>query len=332
MAQRLLRFPHIGGELKMRRLMMIALLVMAVVTPVAADYPDRTIHLLVPYPPGGPNDTIARMIGSKLADSLGQQVVIENRAGAAGNLAMELTARAAPDGHTAVVPSVSYVTNPALFKKINYKLEDVTPVSLIAKGPTLLVASPSLGVKSVAELIALAKQKPGKIDYGSGGIGSTSHLSGELLRFMGGIEIQHIPYKGTNDLISDLLAGRVPLYFMSPLVARQYILEGKLVALGMTSAKRVQGWLDTPTMAETLPGFVVETWHPLVVPTATPEAVIDKLSKHVADAVRSKEVTDRLLTLGFEPVGSTPGEARTYIAAETQRWLDIIKKANVQVD
>jgi len=317
----------------MRKFLLSALLFISAVTHAAADYPDRTIRLLVPYPPGGPNDTIARMIGSKLADSLKQQVVVENRAGAAGNLAMEMTARAAPDGYTAVVPSVSYVTNPTLFKKINYNLDDVRPIAVLAKGPTLLVASPSLGVKSVAELIALAKQKPGTLDYGSGGIGSTSHLSGEMLRHMGGIDIQHIPYKGTNDLISDLLAGRVPLYFMSPLVARQHIKDGKLIALGMTSAKRVPGWEDVPTMAETLPGFVVETWHPLVVPAATPQPVVDKLSKAAGDAIRSKDVTDKLLSLGFEPVGSNPDEAKSYIVAETQRWLEIIKKANVkQID
>lgn len=313
----------------MRKLLLTALLVMTAMTHAAADYPDRAIRLLVPYPPGGPNDTIARMIGTKLAESFSQQVVIENRAGAAGNLAMEMTARAAPDGHTAVVPSVSYVTNPTLFKKINYDLNDVRPISLLAKGPTVLVASPSLGVKTVAELIALAKQKPGTLDYGSGGIGSTSHLSGEMLRHMGGIDIQHIPYKGTNDLISDLLSGRVPLYFMSPLVARQHILDGKLIALGMTSAKRVPGWLEVPTMAETLPGFVVETWHPLVVPSATPQPIVDKLSKAAGDAIRSKEVTGKLLTLGFEPVGSGPDEAAAYIKTETQRWLEIIKNANV---
>jgi tripartite-type tricarboxylate transporter receptor subunit TctC len=314
----------------MRKFLLSALLFISAVTHAAAEYPDRTIRLLVPYPPGGPNDTIARMIGSKLADSFKQQVVIENKPGAAGNIAMELTARAAPDGYTAVVPSVSYVTNPTLFKKINYNLNDVRPISLLAKGPTLLVASPSLGVKSVAELIALAKQKPGTIDYGSGGIGSTSHLSGEMLRHLGGIDIQHIPYKGTNDLISDLLAGRVPLYFMSPLVARQHVKDGKLIALGMTSAKRVAGWTDVPTMAETLPGFVVETWHPLVVPATTPQPVVDKLSKAAGDAIRSKEVSDKLLSLGFEPVGSKPDEAAAYIKAETQRWLEIIQKANVK--
>jgi tripartite-type tricarboxylate transporter receptor subunit TctC len=316
----------------MRQLILSALLILTAFASAAAEYPDRAIHLLVPYPPGGPNDTISRMLSNKLGEATGQQVVVENRPGAAGNLAMELTARAAPDGYTAVVPSVSYVTNPSLFKKINYKLEDVTPISLLAKGPTVLVASPSLGVKTVAELIALAKQKPGTIDYASGGIGSTSHLSGEMLRFMAGIDIQHIPYKGTNDLVSDLLSGRVPLYFMSPLIAQQHIKDGKLVALGMTSAQRVPGWTEIPTMAETLPGFVVETWHPLVVPTATPQPIVDKLSKLAAEAIRSKEVSDKLISLGFEPVGSSPADAKAYIATETQRWLDIIKKANVQID
>ena len=316
----------------MRKCVFVAMLAAMLATPAAADYPDRTIRLLVPYPPGGPNDTIARLISSKIAASLGTQVVVENRAGAAGNLAMEMTARAAPDGYTAVVPSVSYVTNPSLFKKISYNLEDVRPITVIAKGPTVLVASPSLGVRSVAELIALAKKKPGTIDYGSGGIGSTSHLSGEMLKHLAGIDIQHIPYKGTNDLMSDLLSGRVPLYFMSPLIARQQVSEGKVVALGITSPKRVQGWLDTPTMSETLTGFAVETWHPLVVQAATPQAIVDKLSKHVIDAVKSKEVSDRLQSLGFEAVGSSPKEAESYIAAETQRWLAIIKAAKVTVE
>ena len=316
----------------MQRLCLAVILLATFVAPAAAEYPERVIRLLVPYSPGGPNDTIARMIANRIEVSLGQQVIVENRAGASGNVAMELTARAAPDGYTAVVPSASYVTNPSLFSKIGYKLDELTAVSLVAKGPTVLVASPSLGVKTVAELVALAKKQPAKLDYGSSGVGSTSHLSGEMLKQMAGINMQHIPYKGTNDRISDLLGGRVPLNFMSPLIARPLVSEGKLVALGITSPKRVQGWLDTPTMEETLPGFSVEVWHPVVVPKATPQAVIDKLSKHIADAVKSKELTDILRSLGFEPVGSSPREADEYIAAETVRWLDVIKRANVQVE
>ena len=316
----------------MQKFLLLALSLVAFAPSAAADYPDRPIRLMVPYPPGGPNDTIARMLSTKLTESFGQKVVVENRAGGGGNLAMTLTARAEPDGYSAVIPSVSYVTNPALYAKISYKLEDLTAVSLVARGPIVLVASPALGVKSVAELIALAKKNPGTIDYGSGGIGSTSHLSGELLQQLAGIKLQHIPYKGTNDLITDLMSGRVPLYFMSPLIARQYVTNGKLIALGVTSPKPVQGWEDTPTMDQSLPGFVVETWHPVVVPSATPKDVIKKLSEHVAAAVKSEDVTKRLLSLGYQPVGSNPEEAKAFIEAETERWIKIIKTANVRVE
>jgi len=310
----------------MHKLFVLALSLVAFAAPAAADYPERPIRLIVPYPPGGPNDTIARMLSEKLSQSLKGTVFVENRAGGAGNLAMTLTARAEPDGYTAVIPSVSYVTNPTLFSKISYKLEDLKAISLLAKGPIVLMASPSLGVKTVPELIALAKKKPGQIDFGSGGVGSTSHLSGELLRQLAGIDIQHVPYSGTGDLISDLMAGRVPLYFMSPLVARQYMKGGKLVALATTAPKRVEGWLDTPTMAETLPDFVVETWHPMVVPAKTPQAVIDTLSKHASQAIKSKDVTSRLISLGYSPVGSSPKEAEAYIAGETARWVRSSRK------
>src|SRR5215210_1010592 len=276
----------------------------------AADYPQRNVHLVVPYPPGGPNDVIARLLGQKLGEIWNQQVVIENRPGGSGNIAVESVARAQPDGHTMVLPAMAYAVNPALFGKVGYKFDDFAAVSIVTKGPVVLVVTPSLGVNSVQELIALAKQKPGALNYGSGGSGSSLHLAAEVFKQQAGVDIQHIPYKGTNDLIADLLSGRVPISFISPLVGKQLVNEGKLRALGMSSAKRSASWPDTPAIAEAgVPGYEVEAWYAIVVPKATPKDVVEKLSRSIADAVKSPEVAEKLATLGNEAVGSTPGDA-----------------------
>ncbi|MGN6459930.1 MAG: tripartite tricarboxylate transporter substrate-binding protein, partial [Pseudolabrys sp.] len=197
----------LGGTL------MIAAAFAATLPAAHADYPDRPIHLLVPYPAGGPNDVIARLLGAKLSESLKQQVVIENRPGGSGNIAAVTTARAAPDGYTIVLPAIAYAVNPTLFGNAGYTFDQFVPVSIVTKGPLVLVVHPSLGVKNVKELIETAKREPGKIDYGSGGTGSSLHLAGEMFKKEAGVNIMHIPYKGTNDLISDLLTGRVPVSF-----------------------------------------------------------------------------------------------------------------------
>jgi len=300
---------------------------------VAADYPQRNVHLIVPYPAGGPNDVIARLLGQKLGEIWGQQVVIENRPGGSGNIAVEAVARAQPDGHTMVLPAMAYAVNPALFSKVGYKFDDFAAVSIVTKGPVVLVVTPSLGVNSVQELIALAKQKPGALNYGSGGNGSSLHLAAEVFKQQAGVDIQHIPYKGTNDLIADLLSGRVPISFISPLVAKQLVNEGKLRALGMSSAKRSSSWPDTPAIAEAgVPGYEVEAWYAIVVPKATPKDVVDKLSRAIAEAVKSPEVAEKLATLGNEAVGSTPGDADRYIRAEAERWEKVLRAANIKAE
>jgi tripartite-type tricarboxylate transporter receptor subunit TctC len=299
----------------------------------AADYPQRNVHLIVPYPAGGPNDVIARLLGQKLGEIWGHQVVIENRPGGSGNIAVEAVARAQPDGHTMALPAMAYAVNPALFNKVGYKFDDFAAVSIVTKGPVVLVVSPSLGVNSVQELIALAKQKPGALDYGSGGNGSSLHLAAEVFKQQAGVDIQHIPYKGTNDLIADLLSGRVPISFISPLVGRQLVNEGKLRALGVSSAKRLASWPETPAIAEAgVPGYEVEAWYAIVVPKATPKDVVEKLSRSIADAVKSPEVAQKLATLGNEAVGSTPAEADTYIRAEAERWEKVLRAANVKAE
>jgi tripartite-type tricarboxylate transporter receptor subunit TctC len=299
----------------------------------AQEFPQRNVHLVVPYPAGGPNDVIARLLGQKLGEIWRQQVVIENRPGGSGNIAVEMVGRAPPDGYTMVLPAMAYAVNPSLFSKVGYKFDDFAAVSIVTKGPVVLVVSPSLGVNSVQELIALAKQKPRALNYGSGGNGSSLHLAAEVFKQQAGVDIQHIPYKGTNDLIADLLTGRVPISFLSPLIAKQLVNDGKLRALGLSSAKRSPSWPDTPTVAEAgVPGYEVEAWYAIVVPKATPKDVLEKLSRSVSDAVKSPEVKEKLATLGNEPVGSTTAEAEAYINAEAARWEKVLRAANIRAE
>lgn len=298
-----------------------------------AEYPERIVHLLVPYPAGGPNDVIARLLSQKLGAAWGQQVVVENRAGGAGNIAVEATARAAPDGYTIVLPAMAYAVNPALFKRVPYAFGDLAPVSIVTKGPVILVVHPSLGVNSVAELIAAARAKPGQIDYGSGGNGTSLHLAAEVFKQEARVDLQHVPYKGTNDLISDLLSGRVPVSFISPLIAKQLVAEGKLKALAITSPQRSPSWPDTPTVAEAgVPGYSLEAWYAVLAPKGTPGEVVAKLSRSIADAVNAPGVREKLAALGNEAVGSSPQEAERFIADEARRWEKVLRAANIQVE
>ncbi len=297
------------------------------------NFPERPIHLLVPYPPGGPNDVIARLVANQLEQKFKQQIVVENRAGGSGNIAVVATARAEADGYTIVLPAMAYAVNPSLFSKIGYTFDQFVPVLIVTKGPLVLVVHPSLGVKSVKELIDLAKKEPGKINYGSGGNGSSLHLAGEMFKQQAKVDIQHIPYKGTNDLITDLLTGRVPVAFMSPLIAKEHVAQGKLIALGITAGKRSPSWPDTPTVAEAgVPGYAVEAWYAILTPKGTPKPVVDKLSAAVAEAVKSPEVAGKLATLGNEPVGTTSAEAQSYIDAEAKRWGEVLGAAGIKLD
>jgi tripartite-type tricarboxylate transporter receptor subunit TctC len=257
--------------------------------------------------------------------------VVENRPGGSGNTAVVAAARAAPDGYTLVLPAMTYAVNPSLFQDVGYTFDQLAPISIVTEGPLVLVVHPSLGVKTLQELIALAKAKPGVINYGSGGVGSSPHLAAELFEQTAKIQMQHIPYKGTNDLIADLLTGRVPVVFLSPLVAKQHVADGEVIALAITSPKRSPGWPDTPTMAEAgLPDYAMEAWYTVLAPKGTPPDVVDLLSHAIAEAVKSPDVSGKLQSLGNEPVGSTPAEAQSFIAAESKRWHEIIGAAGIQ--
>src|ERR1700733_15385514 len=226
---------------------------------------------------------------------------------------------------------MTYAVNPLLFANAGYSVDQLTPVSIVTEGPMVLVVHPSLGAKTVQELINLAKANPGKLNYGSGGVGSSPHLAAELFKQAAKINLQHIPYKGTNDLIADLLTGRVPIVFLSPLIAKQHVMAGELLALGITSAERSPTWRDTPTIAEGgVPGYAMEAWYAVLAPKDTPRDVVEKLSGAIAEAVKSPDVSDKLASLGNVPRGTTAAEAQAYIDAESKRWHAIIRAAGIQ--
>lgn len=299
----------------------------------AQQYPDRPVRLIVPYPAGGPNDVLARMLGTKLNEAWGEQVVIDNRAGAGGNLALQLAARAQPDGYTIVLPAMAYAVNPSLYTKVPYTFDQFTPVSIVAKGPLVLVVHPVLGIASVQELLKIARAKPGQINYASGGTGSSPHLAGELFKVAAGIDLTHVPYKGTNDVIPDLLSGRVPVFFASPLVAREHVNAGRLRAIGVTSLKRATGWQDVPSIAEAgVKNYEMEAWYAVLALAQTPQSIIKSLHAHIAQALRARDVQERLASLGMEAVGNTPEAAAGYIAAEATKWARVAKAANIRAD
>jgi tripartite-type tricarboxylate transporter receptor subunit TctC len=300
----------------------------------AADvFPNRPVRLIVPYPAGGPNDVLARMVGGKLGEAWSQQVVIDNRPGAGGNLAVELAARAAADGYTMILPAMAYAVNPSLYTKVPYTFDQFVPVAIVATGPLVLVVTPSAGINSVKDLIAIAKAKPGQLQYASGGNGSSLHLAGELFKYTAGVDMLHVPYKGTNDFIPDLLSGRVPISFSSPLIMASHVKAGRLKALGVTSARRSPGWKDVPTIAEAgLKGYEMDAWYAILVPAGTPPATLAQLNKQIAQGLHAADVQEKLSSLGMEAVASSPSDAAKYIAAEAAKWNKVARAANIRAD
>jgi tripartite-type tricarboxylate transporter receptor subunit TctC len=296
-------------------------------------YPSRPISLIVPYPPGGPNDVIARTIGPEMAQVLGRPVVIENRPGAGGNTATGAVARAPADGYTVLLPGIPYAVNPAIFDKVPYAFSDFRPVSVVARGALVLVTHPSLGMKTVGELIAAARAQPGRIPYASGGTGTSPHLAGELFKRLAGVDLLHVPYKGTADFMADLLAGRTPVAFASPLAIRGHVESGKLTALGVTSDGPLRGMDLLPPIAKAgVPGFEVYGWYALMVPAATRPAVVERLAQASATAVRSQAVQDKLYSLGLDIVRTSPAEADAYIRAEIDRWARLAREAKIRAE
>ncbi|MBY0438948.1 MAG: tripartite tricarboxylate transporter substrate binding protein [Burkholderiales bacterium] len=307
---------------------------LAIATPAAAQaWPAKPMRWIAPYPPGGSSDLVARAVGTRLAEQLGQPVLIDNRPGVGGSLGTELAARAAPDGYTMLLANIAPLAiNPHIYPKLGYDvMRDFEAVSLLATGPTLLVVGPSLPVKNLQELIALAKAKPGAIKYGTGGSGTPAHLTTELLRLMTGIELLHVPYKGTGQSVTDLLGGQIDFVFASPPVAAAHVKSGKLRALAASSAKRTPLAPDIPTVAESgVPGFDMVTWWGAVVPAKTPAAIIDRLNAMLRKSLEFADTQERFAALGIDVQSSTPAAFRSFMAAELARYAKLSKQVGLK--
>ena len=293
----------------------------------AQPYPTKPVRMVVAQSPGGNADFIARVFAQRLGERLGQQFVVDNRPGAGGTIAAELVARGSPDGYTLLLAPTAYGINPALYAKLPYDPQrDLAPVSLLASSSAVVVVSPQMQVRTVAELIALAKSQPGKIHYGSSGVAAANHLAGELFRSMAGIEIVHVPYKAATAALVDLTSGRIQLMFASPPSVMGLLRSGKLRAIATAGTKRAAQLPDVPTVTESgLPGFQNTIWQALLAPARTSKAVIDRLHGEIADIVKQPELRERLQADGSEPIGSTPAELAAHIGAEIARWTKVVK-------
>ena len=301
----------------------------------AQEYPSRPVRFIVPFPPGGGNDTMARTIGNKLAVALSQQFVVDNRAGAGGVIGAEMAARAAPDGYTLFLGGVaSHGIVPNLQPKLGYDpVKDFAPISLIASAPLILVVHPTVPAKNVNELVQLAKSKPGQLNFASNGTGGSSHLAAELFMMMTGIRMVHVPYKGLSPALTDLLSGQVQLMFSSAVAMLPQVRSGRLRALAMTSAKRSAAMPDVPTVAESgVPGYGTASWYGILAPARTPQVIIERLNREIVKVVQLPDVRERLLSEGADPVGSSSGEFAAHIGRELARWSQVIKLAKIKAD
>ena len=303
-------------------------------TVVAQDYPERPLRLIVPYAPGGGTDLTSRLLAQRLTDGLRRQVIVDNRAGGAGNIGAEIAARSAPDGYTLLMASISFSVNVSMFSRLGYDpVKDFDPVSLVATVPLIVVVHPSVPAKSIQELIALAKARPGKLNYASGGTGTANHIAGELFKYMTGTDIVHVPYKGGGPALADVIAGQVQLLFNTMTSTVAFVGSGKLRALAVTGTQRSPGVPELPTVAEAgVPGFDVGAWFGVVTPTGTPRAVVNKLNAEIVRITRLAAAREQFAAQGAEPVGSTPEEFRRHIAGEIAKWAKVAKAAKLHAD
>lgn len=301
----------------------------------AQTWPTKPIRLIVPYPPGGTTDLLGRGIGQKLSASLGQQVVVENRPGAGGSIGAGLVAKSNSDGYTLLLGTIAtHAINPNLYPDNPYDpLTDFAPVVLVATMPNLLVVNPSVPAKSVRELIALARSKPGELAFASAGSGTTQHLSGEIFKKMAGIDMLHIPYKGNAPAVTDLVGGQVQVMFDNIPISLQQVRAGKLRALAVTGPKRSGVLPDVPTIAEAaLPGYSVTSWFALFAPAGTPAAIVTRLNKETNKALADKVLRQQLVNQGIEPSSGTPGQLAAHIRAELTRWKKIVAESGARVE
>jgi len=305
-------------------------------TPASAnDWPTKSVRWVVPFPPGGAMDAIARALGEQARKALGQPFVIENKPGAGGNIGADLVAKAPADGYTIMITSIGMATNKPLYGKLSYDpIKDFAPVSLLAVVPNVLVTnSTQPNVKDVADVMAAAQKEPGKLTYASAGNGTSIHLAGEMFTALSKIDLLHVPYKGSGPAVNDLLGGQVNYMFDSITSARPHIESGKLRALAVTTAKRSTALPEVPTMAEAgVPGYEVSPWFAVFAPAGTPPSIVTKLNKALLDAMKQPDVVARLASIGADPIGSSPEELATHLQRESDRWGKLIAERGIKLD
>lgn len=294
------------------------------------NYPSKPIRLIVPFAPGGGTDIVARAIAQKLTEALGQSVVVDNRAGAAGTIGTETTVRASPDGYTLIMVSASYSTNAALFKLPYDPLNDITPIALIGESAFMVALHPSVPAKSIKELIALAKAKPNSLNYASTGTGGITHLATELFNMMAGTTMTHVPYKGTGAALTDLLGGQVQLIFGSMPSMVPQNKTGKLRGIAVTTLKRNAAVPDMPTVAETVPGYEAGLWYACWGPKGLPKEIVTRWNTEIARAINSPDMKERMAGEGLEPAGGPPDQLRDVLKRDVPKWVKVVKEANVK--
>lgn len=318
----------------MKRFLIVMLAALLPALAMAQDYPAKPIRIIVPFPPGGPADLLARSIGQKLSDAWGQPVIAENKVGAAGNLGVDFAAKSPADGYTlVVVPTGNIAVNPTLYPKLPYKPSDLAPITMLATVENVLVVNPSVPANSMKELVALAKAKPGSLTFASPGAGSQAHLAAELIKLTAGVDMVHVAYKGTGPALNDLLGGQVSMMYSQMSSALPHIRAGKLRAIGVASLKRSPVLPEVPTIAEQgFPKFEAVSWYALMAPAGVPKEIVAKLSAECSRILKLAEIKERFAGLGAEAVGGTPEELAATIQSESARWGDVVRKQHITVE
>ena len=321
----------------MKKILSTLACALALAMPAAAlaqAFPNKPVKIIVTYPPGGGADLMARLVAPKMAEALGQPVIVENKPGASGQIGAGEVARAAPDGYTLMLDAANFAVNPGLYPKLPYDpAKAFTPIGVLALYPNMLVVTPSFPPKSVKELVDLAKSKPGTVAFASSGNGSAQHLAGELFKQKAGVDMQHIPYKGGGPAMNDVMGGQVPVFFANVASGLGHVKGGKLRVLALTGGKRISALPDTPTMAEAgVAGYEVYEWNAIFAPGGTPAPVVAKLADALAKAMASPDVKERVAGLGGEISGYGPKEAEKFIREQTELWAKVVKAGNIKVD
>ena len=321
--------------MKLKNAFLTSVMALLFAGPILAQFfPAKPVRVVVPYPPGGPTDIVARVLFQQVAEATGQQFLIDNRAGAGGNIGAELVAKSPPDGYTVLIGTTAHAINMSLFKNLGYDVQkDLMPVSLLTQGPLVLIAHPQFPASTVKEVIELAKTKPGGLNFASSGNGQSTHLSAELFNTMAGIKMAHVPYKGSAPALTDVMSGQVDVMFDTTLSAMPFVKAGKLKALGLTSAVRSPAAPDVPTIAESgLPGYEVFAWNGVLVPTGTPKAIIQQLNDHIRKAMLLPQVKDKFSAQGFAASWNSPESFGVFLKTEVDKWSRTVKASGATLD